>query len=148
MAKRLGDEAIYKVFYGKYSQVTHGLSMDQQMIFEGNQVTFDHIRTLGSIDEAFQMSTSYAMSIYRSTLTKFRPGEIEAFNSKCLTEWRKPFRLIPKVTRNGSSYVIAQQRSWAPFSFGNRGRHDRKIFRVTPLPKAVSCFLAACRAPR
>ena len=113
MAKRLGDEGAYKVFYTKYSQLTHGQSFEQQLHFDtaNSVVVFDHIRTLQSIDEVFQMTFSLAFKIYRTVLQKYRPNEINAFNRKYTEEWRKPFRSIPKVKKEGSTFTITQQES-------------------------------------
>jgi hypothetical protein len=108
MAISLRDEATYKVFYSHYSDVTHGLSLDQQMHFNAadGEVVFDHIRTLDNIDQVFQMASSYTIRVFRHSLDFYRSGEIEAFNRKYLTEWREPFESIPKVFKKGSTFTI------------------------------------------
>jgi len=113
MAIGLGDEGAYKVFYAKYSQLTHGQSFEQQLHFDTahSVVVFDHIRTLQSIDEVFQMTLSFAFKIYRTVLENYRPSEINAFNRKYVEEWQKAFRSIPKVTKKGSTFTITQQES-------------------------------------
>ena len=108
MAICLGDEGIYKMFYTRYSQATHGLSIRHQMHFNSSEgtVVYDHIRTLQSIDEVFRMTLTYAIKIYRLVLEKYRPGELGAFNSKYQSEWQKSFLSIPKVTKKGSTFTI------------------------------------------
>lgn len=110
MAKQLGDEGTYKVFYTKYSQLTHGQSFEQQLHFDtaNSVVVFDHIRTLQSIDEVFQMTLSFAFGIFRTVLEKYRPDELNAFNRKYMEEWQKPFMSIPKITKDGSTFSITQ----------------------------------------
>ncbi len=108
MAIRLGGEAMYKVFYAKYSQATHGLSIDQQLHFEPAKgvVVFDHIRTLQSIDEIYQMTFPFAFKIYRKALERYRPGEIATFNRKYKEEWRNSFNSIPQVRKEGSTFKV------------------------------------------
>lgn len=108
MAVRLGDEGMYKVFYAQYSQATHGLSIEHQLHFNASEgkVIFDHIRTLQSIDEVFRMTLTYAFKIYRLVLGQYRPGELDAFNAKYVSEWRDSFCSIPKITKNGSTFTI------------------------------------------
>lgn len=108
MAIRLGDEGMYKVFYSRYSQATHGLSIEHQLHFNASEgkVTFDPIRTLQSIDEVFRMALNYAISIYKLVLERYRPGELRAFSMQYASEWRDSFRSIPKVAFNEGTFTI------------------------------------------
>lgn len=108
MARSLGEEANYKVFYSHYSQITHGLSLDRQMHFkpENREVVFDHIRTLDGIDGVFQMTFTYALRIFRVVLGRFRPSEVEVFDRRYKDEWRSAYRRIPSVVKDGSSFGI------------------------------------------
>ncbi len=108
MAVRLGEEAMYKIFYTQYSQATHGLSFDRQLHFNPAQseLVFDHIRTLQSIDEVYRMTLTFAFRIYRSILERYRPGEIAAFGRKFLEEWRSSFKSIPKVLKEDDKFTI------------------------------------------
>ena len=109
MAVRLGDEAMYKVFYSQYSQLTHGLSLDHQLHFNApsSEVIFDHIRTLNALDHVFQMTFTYAMGVFRHCLSRYRPGELDAFARKYIEEWRTPARSIPQVTKDGSTFTVS-----------------------------------------
>ena len=113
MAIHLGDEAMYKVFYTQYSQVTHGLSIDQQLHFNPPHgvVIFDHIRTPQSIDQIYRMTFNFAFKIYRTVLERFRPSEIAAFNRKYLEEWRRSFMSIPKVKKEGGTITVTPPQS-------------------------------------
>lgn len=108
MAKRLGDEALYKVFYSQYSQATHGLSIGHQLHFDAKTgaIVFDHIRTLKSLDLVFQMTATHAIRVFNLCLKYFRPGELEAFSRKYNAEWKNPHRSIPIVSKNGNSFTI------------------------------------------
>ena len=108
MAVRLGDEALYKVFYAQYSQATHGLSIDHQIHFNAgtSEVIFDHIRTLNALDQVFQMTFTYAIRVFRICLERFRPGELNAFSRVYTEEWRQAIHMIPCVTKEGSKFTI------------------------------------------
>ena len=108
MAARLGEEAMYKVFYAQYSQATHGLSLDHQLHFNAanRELIFDHIRTLNALDQVFQMTFTYAMRVFRLSLARFRPGELDAFSRKYRQEWKAPARSIPRVVKSGSTFTI------------------------------------------
>ena len=97
------------MFYTHYSNITHGLSLQQQLHFKpaDRQLIFDHIRTVDSLDQVLQMTFNYAVEIYQSVLGHYRHGELEAFWRKYREEWRGAMRSIPKVEKKGSSFTIS-----------------------------------------
>jgi len=110
MAEQLGEQGLYKLFYKHYSQTVHGLSMDHQWHFDENseEVVFDHIRTVESLDEVFNMTFAYAFMLFRLVLEKYRPGEIPAFNRKYFAEWQSPYMNIPKVETTDAGFSISK----------------------------------------
>ena len=108
MAISLGDEGAYKVFYTQYSRATHGLSFEHQVDVNAGEgeIVFSHLRTLKSLDEVYRMTFNFAIQIFRTTLDRYRPGEMDAFNLKYETEWRDGFLSIPTVESRNGSLVI------------------------------------------
>jgi hypothetical protein len=108
MAKTVGMEGYYKVFYSAFSDVTHGLAFDMQARFSGEQVIFEPIRNLRELDQIFRNAFTFAMEIYRSILTHYRPGEIERFNTKYINEWRNRFLSVKKIEYKDGKYTIKE----------------------------------------
>ena len=109
MAKAVKREGQYKVFYSSFSTITHGLAFDEQVSFSEEKVFFEPIRNLTRIDEVFRHAFNFAMCIYRSALTHYRPAELEAFNKKYVNEWRQRFLLLKKVEYKNGTYTIQGQ---------------------------------------
>jgi len=80
MAKKVGKEGMYKVFYSLFSNIAHGLSFDKQIGFTKGNVVFKPIRNLIQLDQIFRNSLNFTFEIYRKMLNYYRPGEIENFN--------------------------------------------------------------------
>ena len=108
----VGEEGMYKLLYSHYSNTVHGLSMDHQWHFDEalGQVIFDHIRTVESLDEVFQMAFSYTFMLYRKILNEYRPGEIGAYNRRYVAEWRDASINIPKVEITDTGFTIAKKK--------------------------------------
>ena len=108
MAIHLGDEAPYKVFYSEYSRATHGLSFDHQLEVDAceGEIVFNHIRTLKSLDKVYQMAFTQGISLFRTVLAQYRPGELDAFTRKYKDEWQKRIWSIPKVTDENGLFTI------------------------------------------
>lgn len=109
LAESLGEGGNYKVFYSHFSNITHGLSFQQQLHFKpaDRQLIFDHIRTVDSLDQILRMTFTHAMGIYRVVLDHYRHGELDAFSRKYREEWREAIRSIPKVRKEGSRFTIS-----------------------------------------
>jgi uncharacterized protein DUF5677 len=106
MAKAVKREGEYKVLYSSFSAITHGLTLDQQISFSKGRVIFEPIRNITSLDLIFRHTLNFALRIYRSMLTHYRPGEVENFGKKYLTEWRQRFLSVKKVEYKGGTYTI------------------------------------------
>jgi len=106
MAKAVKRQGEYKVLYSSFSAITHGLALDQQISFSEGRVNFEPIRNLIKLDEIFRHTLNLALRIYRSTLTHYRPGELENFNRKYMTEWRERFLSVKSVEYKDGTYRI------------------------------------------
>jgi hypothetical protein len=109
MAKTVKREHEYKVFYSSFSAITHGLAFDEQVSFSNETVFFEPIRNLTRIDEVFRNAFNFAMGIYRSALTHYRPAELATFNKKYVNEWRQRFLSVKKVEYKNGTYTIQGQ---------------------------------------
>lgn len=109
MAKAVKREAEYKVFYSSFSAITHGLAFDEQVSFSKETVVFEPIRNLTRIDEVIRNALNYAIVVYRSALSYYRPAELEVFNKKYLNEWRQRFLSVKKVEYTNGVYRIQNQ---------------------------------------
>jgi hypothetical protein len=106
MAKAVKREGEYKVLYSSFSAITHGLALDQQISFSKGRVMFEPIRNMIKLDEIFRHTLNFAVRIYRSTLTHYRPGEVENFNRKYLAEWRERFLSVKSIEYKDGTYTI------------------------------------------
>jgi hypothetical protein len=108
MARAVKKEGQYKVFYSSYSEITHGLALDQQISFSKGRVMFEPIRNITELDQIFRNTLNFALWIYRAALTHYRPGEGENFNRKYITEWRQRFLSVKSVQYKDGTYTIKQ----------------------------------------
>jgi uncharacterized protein DUF5677 len=106
MAKEVKKEGEYKVYYSYFSTVSHGLALDQQISFSEGKVIFEPIRNLKELDKIFRNTLNFAIGIYKSMLTHYRPGEVENFNRKYLTEWRQRFLSVKSIEYKDGTYTI------------------------------------------
>ena len=106
MAKAVKREGEYKVLYSSFSAITHGLALDQQIRFSKGRVIFEPIRNMIKLDEIFRHTLNFALRIYRSTLTHYRPGEVENLDRKYLGEWRERFLSVKSVEYKDGTYRI------------------------------------------
>jgi hypothetical protein len=106
IAKAVKREGEYKVLYSSFSAITHGLALDQQIRFSKGRVIFEPIRNMIKLDEIFRHTLNFALRIYRSTLTHYRPGEVENLDRKYLAEWRERFLSVKSVEYKDGTYRI------------------------------------------
>jgi uncharacterized protein DUF5677 len=106
IAKAVKREGEYKVLYSSFSAITHGLALDQQIRFSKGRVIFEPIRNMIKLDEIFRLTLNFALRIYRSTLTHYRPGEVENLDRKYLAEWRERFLSVKSVEYKDGTYRI------------------------------------------
>lgn len=97
MANRLQLDSEYTVLYSQFSDVTHSTAFKKHIGFDGEAAIFEPVRHLKGIKTLLSVVISLAIKIYRSILTKYRPGELSNFNRKYQEEWRERFRTIKTV---------------------------------------------------
>ncbi|WPJ97808.1 DUF5677 domain-containing protein [Coraliomargarita algicola] len=110
IAIKLNKEAVYKVFFGKLSEATHGQTLEQQLYFSDTTgvMHFDHIRTLARVDDVFKLTFLQVMDLYSQTLRRYRPDEEKAFYHKYQNEWRDAYWRVPKVSKQNGTYHITE----------------------------------------
>ena len=97
MAKNLGFEAQYTIFYSQYSDAMHATATKEHIKFEDEILTFVPLRNLEGIKSLLQPVMTYCLAIYQAVLGYFRPGELQNFARKYATEWRQRFLSIKTV---------------------------------------------------
>ena len=108
MAKAVGKEGEYKVFFGHFSGVTHGVALDKQISFSKEQVVYEPIRNLTEMDQIFRCALNLAVEIYRTTLHHYRYGELESYDRKYVNEWRNRFLSVKAVEYKHGTYTIKE----------------------------------------
>ena len=87
MAEKVRMQALYRVFYGGFSKVTHGHAIDRHISFEKSQVIYEPIRSPSDFEQVLKISLTLAFRIYRAVLRKYRSEEFEvAFGIKYFSE--------------------------------------------------------------
>jgi hypothetical protein len=109
MAKDLGREAEYKLFYGSYSNVSHGFVFDLQVSHDNEGVVYEHIRNMRKLDEIIRMGAVLALRIYRMVIARYRPEELSALGRKYESEWKERFNSIPVVDYKFGVYTIRKK---------------------------------------
>jgi hypothetical protein len=98
MAGKLNRSSEYKMFYARFSAITHSGAFQEHVQFEDDKLIFHPIRYLKEMKTIISFSVSTALGIYRSILAHYRFGELENFKLKYLNEWKERFWSIPDVT--------------------------------------------------
>ena len=110
MAKKVGKEGMYKVYYSLFSNIAHGLSFDEQVGFTKGNVVYKPIRNLMKLDQIFRNSLNFAFEIYQKMLKYYRLEEIENFKRKYISEWRNRFISIKKIEYKNGAYTISENK--------------------------------------
>jgi hypothetical protein len=108
MAKAVGKEGQYKVFFGHFSGVTHGVALDKQISFSKEQVVYEPIRNLTEMDQILRCALTLAVAIYRTVLHHYRYGELENYDRKYVNEWRSRFLSVKAVEYKDGTYTIKE----------------------------------------
>lgn len=97
MATRLKLKGEYDLIYSPYSEITHGVALNEHIVIDKELLVFEPIRSLKGFDSEITILGSFTLNIYRKIISQYRPDEISIFKEKYLKEWRIRFRNIPKV---------------------------------------------------
>ena len=97
MADDLGLLHEYEVFYDNLSTLSHASYFKSHVAVEGDQLTFEPIRHLESIDLILRLTLSMSFRVFRTVLSHYRAGEVENFDRKYSAEWQSAFTSITSV---------------------------------------------------
>jgi len=97
IAKAVGRESEYTIFYSGASEVMHTSSYDPHVKVGKGELTFEPIRSLEGIQNVFRFSVGLAFRTFRRVLEEYRAGELAAFSRKYLEKWQKEFLNFPEI---------------------------------------------------
>ena len=97
LAKSIGRNAEYNLFYSIASKITHSASYKNHIRFAGKQIKFKPIRNLEGIGILLHFVFVATFRTYRVVLEHYRIGELASFGKKYLEEWRSSFLSIKAV---------------------------------------------------
>ncbi|HTQ30698.1 MAG TPA: DUF5677 domain-containing protein [Opitutaceae bacterium] len=100
MAKEVKMMAHYRFFYSKWSEVMHSSGFFDHLHVDDLGASVEQVRDVEEIANAISVASSTANGVFRIFIHRYRPGEIDSFNRKYLTEWRDRSMNIPKVKIN------------------------------------------------
>jgi hypothetical protein len=118
MAIQVQREHEYKVLYAEFSKITHGNPLDTTIDLSDGRIWSEPIRNIIGIDQWFRHGYNIAIEIFATLLERYRPGEVENFGRKYLSEWRETLLNIPHTSYEGTQIHISGRRTKA-----NNGRH-------------------------
>jgi Family of unknown function (DUF5677) len=87
-----GRQKEYDFIYSPFSGATHGGDIWKSIHFHPGQVEVNSIREVQGVPLLCKLSATYAMHVYQHILETYRPGEVENYRRKYLTEWRTRFQ--------------------------------------------------------
>lgn len=100
IARDIGREHEYRVFYALGSDVVHASSYHGSVTFTSEGLSVAPIRSPFGITEIVHQVTNLAVAAFRKLLEAYRPGEVENFLRKYMTEWRSLFLNVPSIRRS------------------------------------------------
>lgn len=106
MSKKVGLQALYKVFYSHFSESTHGGAIGRHMGFRGRELLFEPIRSPVDWDQVVRNALTFSFQTYRSIIKKYCPEEETAYNGTYIQDWRVRFLNIGKITTKEGKYIF------------------------------------------
>lgn len=97
IAKTLKRLAEYELIYSKGSQITHTSNLNPHLNVGNGTVAIKPIRFLEGAHELIVYTVGVLIRTYKDVLIFYRPGELPAFNTKYLDDWRRPFLQTPNI---------------------------------------------------
>lgn len=95
VARDVGRQAYYEIFYSIASGVMHSSSYDQHVKL-GKKLTIEPIRWLDQFQPVFHFGLSMAMSVFMAVSKAYRPEDL-SFQRKYVEKWKKDFLDFPKI---------------------------------------------------
>ncbi len=87
----------YEVFYGASSEKMHASDYKSHVTLGGGTMSMEPIRNLLCLASSLRFTLSVAFHTYKRVLQAYRPGQIEEYNRRYMTDWRDPFMSMPDV---------------------------------------------------
>lgn len=100
MARDVDLEALYYVFYDKYSEVMHSSGFFDHLHVDEDGASIEQIRSPEDFDGVLKMAYNCAFAFYRLIIVRYRPGEDVNFSLKYMQEWRERAMQVPKIQIN------------------------------------------------
>jgi hypothetical protein len=87
----------YIIFYAQNSEAVHSGSYSDQIRVTQRGVRAPPVRDLTGTHNLFNAAASIALILFQRILGYYRPQELERFGQTYVTEWRQPYRNIPRA---------------------------------------------------
>ncbi len=100
MAKDLGLESEYTLFYSEFSDITHAGSFDRSVKCDAQSVTFEPLRSPERIHTILSIVATLTFRIFQLIIARYAPTELKSFRTAYIHKWRARYRSIPKVVIN------------------------------------------------
>ena len=97
IAKVLKQGTAYELWYNGGSQVIHAQSPTQHWSVQGDFAALKAVRHLEDAHAVKGGVGFIALRAYRLVIERYLPNEVQSFQQKYLSDWRKPFRSEVKV---------------------------------------------------
>jgi hypothetical protein len=97
MARKLGLEAEYDLFYSQFSDISHGGAFERHVKYDGRGVVFEPIRCPEEIRPLVNIVATLAFRILRLMIAKYFPQDMESFADTYIREWQSRFLSVPEV---------------------------------------------------
>lgn len=100
IAKLLGYEAEYKMFYSTFSGVVHASDSSKHLLVDGANAAMASIRSFESVQTVYSYTFSMMLRVYLAVVKRYRPEEKVNFSKKYEQEWRHRILTIKSITYN------------------------------------------------
>ena len=97
LCRQLGLHGHYDVLYNRTSKVAHATTFMQMVTHDKDSLIFESIRNPKDMQGIILYGVSEAIFAYKLFLSKYRFGELPAFQRRYINEWQKPFFSVPKI---------------------------------------------------
>ena len=97
LAKTLHRAAEYELVYSKGSKVTHTSDLMPHVTVGDDQVSINPIRSLAGAQDLIVNTAGILIRTYKDVLSFYRNEELQAFSTKYLNDWQRPFLETPNI---------------------------------------------------
>lgn len=97
LAEKVGELAIYDLYYTRFSDVMHASSYKDQIQIKNKYVLFEPIRTLSDAPMVILLCCHVAIHGYKAIINRYFPSGMLDFSKKYISDWRDACQNIPKI---------------------------------------------------